>query len=181
MIGAKKVIKVIVVRYFNMDAEDILAVVCSVVALGCFFFSYDLDISDSSKTIQSILDDIKRQNAIDPRENINVPEQVDPSLDALIRYYGASNLSNPHMRALMNICLITFRAIRKTYNSLEPLLSDMVRDLQHCQNLDTIRVGLLLLIALHISLLLIKYHPVYYPLIKKAFVYVYSYLKGLLG
>lgn len=35
MIDAKKVV---LVRYFNMDAEDILAVVYSVVAIGCFFF-----------------------------------------------------------------------------------------------------------------------------------------------
>ena len=173
--------KPVLYRSFNVDAEAILAVACSVVAIGCFLFSFKLDISDSSKTIQTILEEVKRQNAIDGREIINVPEDLDPSLDALIRYYGASNLANPHMRALMNICFITFRAIQKTYNSLEPLLSDIVRDLQHCRNLDTIRVGLLLLVTLHISLLLIKYHPVYYPPTKKVFVYVYSYLKALLS
>lgn len=49
-------------RSFNVDAEAILAVACSVTAIGCFLFSFRLsdDADADRRTFQRILDDMLR-------------------------------------------------------------------------------------------------------------------------
>ena len=55
--------KLLLYRLFNVDAEALLAVAWSVVAIGCFLFSFRLsdDADEDRRTFQRILNDMLHQ------------------------------------------------------------------------------------------------------------------------
>jgi len=166
--------KPILYRSFNVDAEAILAVACSVVAIGCFLFSFKLsdDPDADRRTFQSILNDMLHQGTRYDDDKVDVLEHLDPSLDIVIKIFCQEN-PDPAVNSLFYVSRLTIRAAINIYTSLEPVLGTLI---QYYQNLDNFQTALVFLVILNLAFLVIKYQL----FIKKELAYLYFCIKEFL-
>ena len=166
--------KPVLYRSFNVDAEAILAVACSVVAIGCFLFSFKLsdDPDADRRTFQSILNDMLHQGTRYDDDKVDVLEHLDPSLDIVLKIFGQEN-SDPAVNSLLYVSRLTIRAALNIYTSLEPVLGALIH---YYQNLDNFQTALVFLVILNLAFLVIKYQL----FIKKELAYLYFCIKEFL-